>query len=128
MADQIPKLVANSREKVIKFIPNNRIPSLTLSLTGCSLELDEQDLMAVFSVFGKVSSISIQGSKAIINFEDIVATFFAHKCLDKKYLPSLGATLSLTWRSRNAWEDAKRLPLMQTSQHCLNSSQANSKP
>ena len=125
MADQIPKLIADSREKVIKFIPTTRIPSLTMSLTGSSLELDDQDLMSVFSVFGKVNSISIQGNKAIINFEDVVSTFFAHKCLDNKYLPSIGATISLVWRSKNAWENTKRSPLMQSSVSSNNTNQAN---
>ena len=97
----IKRLIHTNKHQVAHIIPKNYEPVLQVQLVGKQqIPLEEADLRAVFSAFGELTKVEVANTTATVHFQELVAAFFAHKCLDAKHIQSLQSTLRLTWQAK----------------------------
>jgi RNA recognition motif-containing protein len=77
------------------------VPILKVQLTGNpSYELDESDILNLFSRYGKVIRIEVgRNRSAFIVFDDIITALFAQKSLNGQYVKQLDVTIYVNWSS-----------------------------
>jgi hypothetical protein len=77
------------------------VPILKIQLAGNpSYELDESDILNLFSRYGKVIRIEVGRHRtAFIVFDDIITALFAQKSLNGQYVKQLDVTIYVNWSS-----------------------------
>lgn len=76
-----------------------------MSLKGEILDLNEEGINSVFSMYGKVVRIITRPpGKAFVVFQEISQALFAQKSLNNKYLSDNQANISVEWITQQEYE------------------------